>query len=249
MRTGCHFEPAPISAVPAAPDLTMRMAFRLLESMTTPSATWVCPKNECPWPRIAILTPWRFANCTSFAMSCASLGRSTAAGFLCTTRPKSSAATCNTASSKDSSPLISFRSLRSDCPAAGQFHADCNARNAAPPASRLPKSRREILRCMIHLPRSMLVLMASDSRAAEQPDEIAASHGGYPRPTDHELRIAGLEWISERASQQKAVPLVRVGSVASHPDLRDAPGHVRYASNSDPIGASQRSVATCQDRT
>src|SRR5262245_7726174 len=110
-------------------------------------------------------------------MSCASLGRSTAAGFLCTTRPKSSAATCNTASSKDSSPLISFRSLRSDCPAAGQFHADCNARSAAPPASRLPKSRREILRCMIHLPRSMLVLMASDSRAAEQPDEIAASHG------------------------------------------------------------------------
>src|SRR5262249_3940195 len=86
-------------------------------------------------------------------------------------------------------------------------------------------------------------------RAAEQRYELAPSHVGYPRPTDHELRIAGLEWISERASQQKAVPLVRVGSVASHPDLRDAPGHVRYASNSDPIGASQRSVATCQDRT
>src|SRR5262249_52396893 len=78
MRTGCHFEPEPISAVPPAPDLTMRTAFRLLESMTTPPATWVCPKNECPWPRIATLSPWRFANCTSFAMSCASLGRSMA---------------------------------------------------------------------------------------------------------------------------------------------------------------------------
>src|SRR5262249_51030795 len=43
-------------------------------------------------------------------------------------------------------------------------------------------------------------------RAAEQSDELAPFHGGYPRPTDHELRIAGLEWISERASQQKAVP-------------------------------------------
>src|SRR5215472_15272414 len=62
------------------------------------------------------------------------------------------------------------------------------------------------------------------SHAAEKRDELAPFHGGYPRPTDHELRIAGLEWISERASQQKAVPLVRVGSVASHPDLRDAPG-------------------------
>jgi len=41
----------------------MRTEFRLLESMTTPSTTWVCPKNECPWPRIATLTPRRFANC------------------------------------------------------------------------------------------------------------------------------------------------------------------------------------------
>ena len=32
---GCHFEPGPISAVPPVPDLTMRTAFRLLESMTT----------------------------------------------------------------------------------------------------------------------------------------------------------------------------------------------------------------------
>src|SRR5262249_24318482 len=32
-------------------------------------ATWVCPKNECPCPRIATLSPRRFANCTSFAMS------------------------------------------------------------------------------------------------------------------------------------------------------------------------------------
>jgi len=39
MRTGCHFEPAPISAVAPAPDLTMRTAFRLLESTTTPPAT------------------------------------------------------------------------------------------------------------------------------------------------------------------------------------------------------------------
>jgi hypothetical protein len=54
----------------------MRTEFRLLESMTTPSATCLCPKNECPWPRIATLTPRRFANCTSFAMSSASLGRS-----------------------------------------------------------------------------------------------------------------------------------------------------------------------------
>jgi hypothetical protein len=41
-------------------------------SMITPSSTWVWPKNECPRPRIATLSPWRFANCTSFAMSCAS---------------------------------------------------------------------------------------------------------------------------------------------------------------------------------
>ena len=56
--------------------------------------------------------------------------RSTAIGFLCTTRPKSSAAVCKTASSKDNSPLRSFRSLRSDCAAAGWFHAGCSARRA-----------------------------------------------------------------------------------------------------------------------
>ena len=39
--------------------------------------------------------------------------------------------------------------------------------------------------------------------------------GVYPRPTDHGLGIAGLEWISGCASQQKAVPLVRDGSIAT----------------------------------
>ena len=39
IRTGCHFEPGPISAVPPEPDLTMRMEFKLLESMTTPPST------------------------------------------------------------------------------------------------------------------------------------------------------------------------------------------------------------------
>ena len=29
IRTGCHFEPEPISAVPPVPDLTMRMAWHL----------------------------------------------------------------------------------------------------------------------------------------------------------------------------------------------------------------------------
>src|SRR5262249_33997299 len=113
-----HVEPAPISAITPVPDLTMRMAFRLLESTTTPPATWVCPKNECLCPRIATLSPWRFANCTSFAMSCASRGRTMAIGFLCTTCPKSSDAICKAASSKDNSPLRSLRSLRRDCAAA-----------------------------------------------------------------------------------------------------------------------------------
>jgi ActR/RegA family two-component response regulator len=52
-------------------------------------------------------------------------------------------------------------------------------------------------------------------RPANESDELAPPHGGYPRPTDHGLGIAGLEWISGRASQQKAVPLVRDGSLAS----------------------------------
>jgi hypothetical protein len=40
MRTGCHFEPAPISAVPGRAGFDDATGFRLLESMTTPSATW-----------------------------------------------------------------------------------------------------------------------------------------------------------------------------------------------------------------
>src|SRR5215471_4228107 len=39
----------------------------------------------------------------------------------------------------------------------------------------------------------------------------------------------------------------RNGSFASHPDVRDAPGMSAMPSNSDPIGASQRSVAMCHN--
>jgi hypothetical protein len=40
-------------------------------------------------------------------------------------------------------------------------------------------------------------------------------------------------------------PYDRYGSVASHPDLRDAPAMSAMPPNSGPIGASQRSVAMC----
>jgi len=60
--------------------------------------------------------------------------------------------------------------------------------------------------------------------------------GGYPRPTDHGLGIAGLEWISGCASQQKAVPLVRDGSIATD----ESKSHDRAC----PLRLSKRTICT-----
>jgi hypothetical protein len=50
--------------------------------------------------------------------------------------------------------------------------------------------------------------------------EVPPPHGAYTKAKDHGPSIAG----QGRASQQKRVARVRFGSVASHPDVRDAPG-------------------------
>jgi len=85
-------------------------------------------------------------------------------------------------------------------------------------------------------------------RSAEQCDELAPSHGGVPQGqgsrTDYSRSGAG-RW---RASQQKAAPNVRVGSIASHRQV----GGVRPMSASPPIATrrSRRSeTPLCHKRT
>ena len=77
MRTGCHFEPVLISAVPPVPDLTMRTALQAAgvhdhSALDLGSGR----KTNAPGRGIANLESLAVDDCTSFAMSCASPGRS-----------------------------------------------------------------------------------------------------------------------------------------------------------------------------
>ena len=76
-------------------------------SITTPPSTWVCPKNECPWPRIATLSPWRLANCHELRDVLRIAGPEHG-DWLLVHDMSSSADDCRTASSKYNSPLRYF---------------------------------------------------------------------------------------------------------------------------------------------
>src|SRR5262249_10450627 len=80
-------------------------------------------------------------------------------------------------------------------------------------------------------------------RTADQRDELAPSHGALPlRPRITDYSRAG----QCRASQQKAMPYVRDGSIASHPQA----GDVRPMSALPPIATEHtRRSETMQDRT